>query len=202
MPQPGERLERAKASLRIPHGCDRATYDTLLQGKWPEGLEGRACHRRRLALADDAGGPSEASLTEVAEGFGPLAGPPAEDEEGQESADEVEQKPGDPQPGSADHEENADAASDADSLSEALGAIMDQEGIVVASLGVGAGSSVEVARSRPAAAQEAARPLSDVGQAFLEPSYWGALAYRTQAVAHVSSARWVPGSVPLACKEF
>ena len=64
-------------------------------------LEDRACHRRRLNLAseDDAYGPSEASLTEVAEGFGPLAGPPAEDEEGQEPADEVEQPPGDPQPG-------------------------------------------------------------------------------------------------------
>ena len=80
---------------------------------------------------------------------------------------------------------------------------MDLEGIDgVASLCVGAGSSVEVARPRPAAAQEAARPLSDVGQALLEPSYCGALPYHTQAAAHASSARWVPGSVPLACKEF
>ena len=47
----------------------------------------------------------------------------------------MEQQPGDPQLGAADHEDNADVASYVDSLSEALGAIMDQEGTdVVASL--------------------------------------------------------------------
>ena len=123
----------------------------------------------------------------------------------------MEQQPGDPQPGSADHEENADVVSDADLLSEALGAIIDQAGIdVVASLGVGAGgagSSVEVARFRPAAAQEAARPLSDVGQALLEPSYWGPFRI-TPNQPHMcpphggfqAQCRWLAKSLKIGCK--
>ena len=54
-----------KGIARIPHGCPKAVYQSLLKGSWPAQLNARTDVRLPLSLERDVGGPTEVATVSL-----------------------------------------------------------------------------------------------------------------------------------------